>query len=69
MAPPAPPPGPPPPSGPPPPPAPPVAGGPPAPAGAPGHSALLASIQMGKGLRKVQTNDRSTSSSAGRVLD
>jgi hypothetical protein len=28
----------------------------------------LASIQMGKGLRKVQTNDRSTSSSAGRVL-
>jgi hypothetical protein len=28
----------------------------------------LQSIQMGKGLRKVQTNDRSTSSTAGRVL-
>ncbi|KAL4813195.1 hypothetical protein BDW67DRAFT_109731 [Aspergillus spinulosporus] len=49
---------------PPPPPGPPVA----APAGAPDRSALLASIQAGKGLRKVQTNDRSTSASAGRVL-
>ncbi|KAL4992493.1 actin cytoskeleton-regulatory complex protein pan1 [Aspergillus falconensis] len=52
------------------PPAPPPPPGPPAaaPAGAPGRSALLASIQAGKGLRKVQTNDRSTSASAGRVL-
>ncbi|KAK6821473.1 Eps15 homology domain protein [Aspergillus parasiticus SU-1] len=48
----------------PPPPAPPAA-----PAGAPNRSALLASIQAGKGLRKVQTNDRSLSSVAGRVLD
>lgn len=39
-----------------------------APAGASDRSALLASIQAGKGLRKVQTNDRSTSSTAGRVL-
>ncbi|KAJ5358689.1 Actin cytoskeleton-regulatory complex protein pan1 [Penicillium cataractarum] len=46
-----------------PPPPPPAAGG----AGGE-RSALLASIQAGKGLRKVQTNDRSTSSSAGRVL-
>ncbi|RAL06269.1 actin cytoskeleton-regulatory complex protein PAN1 [Aspergillus ibericus CBS 121593] len=45
---------------------------PPAPPAAPmggGRGALLASIQAGKGLRKVQTNDRSTSSTAGRVLD
>ncbi|TQB68777.1 actin organization and endocytosis protein [Monascus purpureus] len=64
--------------GPPPPPAPPAppSGIPPPPppapsavAGAPNRSALLASIQAGTGLRKVQTNDRSTSSSAGRVLD
>lgn len=48
---------------------PPAASGPPTPAGAPDRSALLASIQKGKGLRKVQTNDRSTSSIAGRVLD
>ncbi|KAJ5088221.1 hypothetical protein N7456_011837 [Penicillium angulare] len=47
-----------------PPPPPPAAGG----GGGGGHSALLASIQAGKGLRKTQTNDRSTSSSAGRVL-
>ncbi|KAF5859733.1 actin organization and endocytosis protein, partial [Aspergillus alliaceus] len=53
----------PPPPGIPPPPAPPAA-----PAGASDRSALLASIQAGKGLRKVQTNDRSTSSTAGRVL-
>ncbi|KAJ5677373.1 Actin cytoskeleton-regulatory complex protein PAN1 [Penicillium maclennaniae] len=57
---------------PPPPGAPPGAPPPPAPP-APGvaggaHSALLASIQAGRGLKKVQTNDRSTSSSAGRVL-
>ncbi|OJK05368.1 hypothetical protein ASPACDRAFT_10300, partial [Aspergillus aculeatus ATCC 16872] len=58
MAPPAPPPGIP------PPPAPPSA-----PAGAMDRGALLASIQAGKGLRKVQTNDRSISSTAGRVLD
>ncbi|KAJ5902370.1 hypothetical protein N7495_002898 [Penicillium taxi] len=56
-----------------PPPPPPAPGGiphPPAPAPAAGGgmSALLASIQAGKGLRKTQTNDRSTSSSAGRVL-
>ncbi|KAJ6013962.1 hypothetical protein N7540_008553 [Penicillium herquei] len=46
-----------------PPPPPPAAAG-----GGGGHSALLASIQAGKGLRKTQTNDRSQSSSAGRVL-
>ncbi|KAL3246695.1 hypothetical protein ABHI18_012635, partial [Aspergillus niger] len=53
-----------PPPGVPPPPAPPAA-----PTGGAGRGALLASIQAGTGLRKVQTNDRSTSSSAGRVLD
>lgn len=56
---------PPPPAGVPPPPAPPAAG---AGAGGDNRSALLASIQAGMGLKKVQTNDRSTSSSAGRVL-
>ncbi|PYH43440.1 actin cytoskeleton-regulatory complex protein PAN1 [Aspergillus saccharolyticus JOP 1030-1] len=40
-----------------------------APAGPMDRGALLASIQAGKGLRKVQTNDRSTSSAAGRVLN
>ncbi|KAJ5092161.1 hypothetical protein NUU61_007031 [Penicillium alfredii] len=54
---------PPPPSSVPPPPAPPAAGG-----GGGNRSALLASIQAGTGLKKVQTNDRSQSSSAGRVL-
>lgn len=49
-------------------PPPPPAAAPPAPAGAGDRGALLASIQAGKGLRKVQTNDRSTSSTAGRVL-
>ncbi|KAJ5265981.1 hypothetical protein N7524_006999 [Penicillium chrysogenum] len=53
---------PPPPAGIPPPPAPPAA------AGGAGRGALLASIQQGKSLRKTQVNDRSTSSSAGRVL-
>ncbi|KAJ6121759.1 hypothetical protein N7512_004224 [Penicillium capsulatum] len=56
---------PPPPAGVPPPPAPPAIGGG---GGGGDRSALLASIQAGTGLRKVQTNDRSTSSSAGRVL-
>ncbi|KAJ5903813.1 hypothetical protein N7504_006196 [Penicillium tannophilum] len=57
---------PPPPAGIPPPPAPPAFGG--GGGGGGDRSALLASIQAGAGLRKVQTNDRSTSSSAGRVL-
>ncbi|KAJ5120571.1 uncharacterized protein N7515_009959 [Penicillium bovifimosum] len=54
-----------------PPPPPPPAGIPPPPApaaGGAGRGALLASIQQGKSLRKTQVNDRSTSSSAGRVL-
>ncbi|KAI3283263.1 hypothetical protein CBS147309_1313 [Penicillium roqueforti] len=55
---------PPPPAGIPPPPAPPAAAGG---AGA-GRGALLASIQQGRTLKKTQVNDRSTSSSAGRVL-
>ncbi|KAJ5817943.1 hypothetical protein N7447_007951 [Penicillium robsamsonii] len=51
------------------PPPPPPAGIPPAPAAAgAGRGALLASIQQGKALKKTQVNDRSTSSSAGRVL-
>ncbi|KAJ9489363.1 hypothetical protein VN97_g3883, partial [Penicillium thymicola] len=53
----------PPPAGIPPPPAPPAAAG-----GAGGRGALLASIQQGMSLKKTPVNDRSTSSSAGRVL-
>jgi hypothetical protein len=63
----------------PPPPPPPPAGAPaPPPAAAPkapvgggaalDRSALLSSIQAGRGLRKVETKDRSSSSFAGRVL-
>ncbi|KAF1953911.1 hypothetical protein CC80DRAFT_449807 [Byssothecium circinans] len=63
---------PPPPPGPPPPPAggppppPPMPAGPPA--GAADRGALLSQIQSGRGLRKVETKDRSTASTAGRVL-
>jgi hypothetical protein len=55
---------PPPPPGPPPPPMGGGVGGP----KPPGIGGLLGEIQLGKGLRKTQTKDRSTSSTAGRVL-
>lgn len=50
------------------PPPPPPPGPPPAAASRPGIGALLGDISAGKVLKKVQTNDRSTSSAAGRVL-
>ncbi|KAF2671420.1 hypothetical protein BT63DRAFT_370460 [Microthyrium microscopicum] len=53
--------------GPPPPPPMPAPSGPPA--GGVGRGALLAGITAGVGLKKVQTKDRSTSATAGRVLD
>jgi hypothetical protein len=62
---------PPPPPGPPPPPAGGIPQAPPPPmakGGAPNVGALLGEIQMGKGLRKVETKDRSQAAVSGRVL-
>ncbi|KAI4202891.1 MAG: hypothetical protein LQ350_002262 [Teloschistes chrysophthalmus] len=56
-------------SAPPPAPPPPPPSAPTLPAAGGGRSGLLGEIQKGKGLRKVQTIDRSTASTAGRVLD
>ena len=50
-----------------PPPPPPMPAGPPK--AAPAVGALLGEIQMGKGLKKTVTKDRSTASTAGRVLN
>jgi hypothetical protein len=49
------------------PPPPPMPSGPPA-GGAPNIGGLLEQIQLGKGLKKTQTKDRSQASTAGRIL-
>lgn len=54
---------------PPPPPPPPMGAGAGAGAGPPAVNALLGAIVKGKGLKKVETRDRSQASSAGRVLN